>query len=288
MPKNLDPAKIKLGRQIFNDTRLSGNGTMSCATCHQADHGGAVTLKFAPPGVSGKSAPINVPTFLGSGLNFAQFWDGRALTLEDQIDGPTSNPDEMASNWPDIVARLKSDPNYITLFNIIYGAPPTPQTIKDSIAVFERSQTPVDSPFDLYLKGDKTAIDAQAQEGYILFKTLGCSSCHQGANIGGNMFQKFGIIQDYFHDRGHIIDKDYGRFNVTHLEEDRYVFKVPSLRNIALTAPYFHDGSAATLEQAVDIMAKYQLGRTLTEEERGKLVAFLKSLTGKTPEDPHE
>jgi cytochrome c peroxidase len=281
LPKDLNPAKVELGRKIFNDTRLSKNDTMSCATCHQADQGGTVRLINAPPGVSGKPVPLNVPTFLGSALNFAQFWDGRAATLEDQVDGPISGVDEMGSSWPEILAKLKSAPEYTNLFEKVYGVPPSQKSIKDAIAVFERSQVPVDSPFDRYLKGDNRAISIEAREGYALFKNLGCSSCHQGQNVGGNMFQKFGIIEDYFHDRGHIIDKDYGRFNVTHLEEDRYVFKVPSLRNVELTAPYFHDGSAATLEKAVDTMAKYQLGRTLSKDEQSKLVSFLKSLTGK-------
>jgi cytochrome c peroxidase len=293
LPKDLDPAKIDLGRKIFNDTKLSKNDTMSCATCHQVGQGGTVRLIHAPPGVSGKSVPLNVPTFFGSALNFAQFWDGRAATLEDQVDGPTSGADEMGSSWPEIIAKLKVIPEYKTSFQKIYGTLPDQKSVKNAIAVFERSQTPVDSPFDLYLKGDNRAIGMEAREGYALFKNLGCSSCHQGQNVGGNMFQKFGIIEDYFHDRGHVIDKDYGRYNVTHIEEDRYVFKVPSLRNIDQTAPYFHDGSAGTLEKAVDTMAKYQLGRTLSEDERSKLVAFLKSLTGKiatpsSPEDAHE
>jgi cytochrome c peroxidase len=189
----------------------------------------------------------------------------------------------MGSTWPEIIGKVKATPEYIQAFQNIYNNPPDKQNIKDAIAVFERSQVPVDSPFDLYLKGDKNAIGEEAKEGYALFKNLGCAACHQGQNVGGNMFQKFGIIEDYFHDRGHVIEKDYGRYNVTHHEEDRYVFKVPSLRNVALTAPYFHDGSAGTLDQAVDVMAKYQLGRTLSSTERSQLVAFLKTLTGKIP-----
>jgi cytochrome c peroxidase len=285
-PQNLDPAKVELGRKLFNDTKLSKDNIMSCATCHLPDQGGATDTIQAPPGVSGKSVPINVPTFHGSGMNFTQFWDGRATSLEEQLDGPIANPDEMGSSWSEIVGKIKATDEYVKAFESIYGESPDQSNIKDAIATFEHSQVPVDSPFDLYLKGNKTAINPQAKKGYELFKNLGCAACHQGQNVGGNMFQKFGIIEDYFAKRGNIIDKDYGRYNVTKAEEDRYFFKVPSLRNVALTAPYFHDGSAATLEQAVDVMAQYQLGRTLSNEERNQLVAFLKTLTGKIPASP--
>jgi len=283
MPPNLDPAKIELGRLLFHDTRLSKDGTLSCATCHQADHGGAIDMVHAPPGISGQSVPLNVPTFLGSSLNFAQFWDGRAASLEDQMDGPVTNHDEMGSSWRNIISIIKNEPLMIQSFDQVYHAEPSEQNIKDAISVFEQSQTPINSPFDRYLKGDKTAISIHAQKGYELFKNLGCAACHQGQNVGGNMFQKFGIIEDYFKDRGNIVERDYGRFNVTKAEDDRYVFKVPSLRNIALTAPYFHDGSAPTLERAVDVMAKYQLGRELSQEERASIVEFLKTLTGTIP-----
>jgi cytochrome c peroxidase len=285
-PADLDPKKVELGKKLFHDVRLSKNNSLSCASCHDLTKGGTLDRTATLPGVSGMEVPLNAPTIFGSSLNFAQFWDGRAITLEEQMDGPIQGEDEMASNWPVIVAKLKYIPEYVKAFQDIYQTPPTEKAIKDAIAEFERSQIPVDSPFDRYLMGNKTAISKEAQEGYLLFKNLGCASCHQGQNIGGNMFQKFGIIEDYFKDRGHVIEKDFGRFNVTKLEDDRHVFKVPSLRNIEQTAPYFHDGSVKTLDQAVEIMAKYQLGRQLTAEERSKLVAFLKSLTGKVPVKP--
>ena len=284
-PKDLDPAKVELGRKLFNDARLSRGDKMSCAFCHQPGHGGAIDQILAPAGVNGEAVHINVPTFFGSGLNSMQFWDGRAATLEDQIDGPITNPSEMGSSWPEITGKIKNIPEYYNAFQKSYRSPPTAENIKDAIATFERSQVPTNSPFDRYLKGDKDAIDQKAKDGYALFKNLGCASCHQGQNVGGNMLQKFGIIEDYFEQRGNIIDKDYGHFNVTKLEEDRYVFKVPSLRNIEQTPPYFHDGSAPTLEKAVDVMAKFQLGRELSPGERDQLVAFLKSLTG-TIESP--
>lgn len=283
--KGLDKRKVALGDALFNDPRLSANETMSCAFCHKMDTGGTLNQALAPAGVSGKHVPINVPTVFGSGHNFVQFWDGRAATLEDQISGPIENPDEMGSSWPKILEKLQKDPKYSKAFLEIYNSQPTKKAVTNAIAEFERSLLPVNSPFDNYLRGDKKAISPQAAEGYALFKNLGCSSCHQGANVGGNMFQKFGIMNNYFKDRGNIIDKDYGRFNVTKSEDDRFFFKVPSLRNVEQTAPYFHDGSAKTLEEAVDVMAKYQLGRKLKPAEREKLVAFLKSLTGKIPEN---
>lgn len=295
-PAGLDKRKVKLGETLFNDVRLSANDTLACASCHIVNEGGALHTPFALAGVSGKAVPINVPSVLGSSHNLAQFWDGRAESLESQIDGPALNPDEMGgSSWQQIAGKLAGLPEYSKAFMSVYNAPPTEKTIKDALSTFERSLVPVNSPFDRYLLGDSSAISDDAKEGYALFKQLGCVSCHQGANIGGNMFQKFGVMGDYFKDRGGINEKDYGRFAVTHDEDDRYVFKVPSLRNVALTAPYFHDGSAATLEQAVETMSHYQLGRKLSTDERDKLVAYLKTLTGTLPppdalepEKPHE
>jgi cytochrome c peroxidase len=281
-----DPKKVRLGGALFNDPKLSSDKSISCATCHVAEQGGAVHQQYSLPGVSGKTVNLNVPTILGSGLNFAQFWDGRADTLEDQIDGPLHGPDEMASDWPTVIERLRKDPHYAATFQELYGVSPNEKNVKDAIATFERAQQPVDAPFDRYLLGDKNAISALALKGYDTFKNLGCSSCHQGQNAGGNMFQKFGVIRDYFQDRGNVTENDFGRYGVTKKEEDKYFFKVPALRNVELTAPYFHDGSAKTLEQAVGIMAKYQLGRELSEQERAALVAFLKSLTGRIPVQP--
>ena len=282
-PTGLDPARVALGRQIFEDKKLSQNNSVSCATCHDLERGGTKNVALSMPGVSGKTLPIRIPSIIGSGLNFAQFWNGRAKTLEDQIEGPTHDPDEMASSWPEIVQKLKASPEYTKAFQRIYHSAPTPDAIRNAIATFERSIVYIDSPFDQYLRGDGSAISSEAKQGYQLFKNLGCASCHQGQNVGGNMFQKFGIVDDYFAKRGHISEDDFGRYNVTHDENDRYYFKVPSLRNVALIGPYFHDGSAQTLENGVDTMAVYQLGHTLSSDERGKIVAFLQTLTGKPP-----
>jgi cytochrome c peroxidase len=284
--EGLDPAKVRLGGRLFNDPQLSKNGAISCATCHDVKQGGTVHIRYAPAGVSGTANAINVPTMQGAALNFAQFWDGRAATLEAQVDGPLQNQNEMGTTWTVVLGRLSADKSYLTVFEKVYNGEPTPENVRDAIAAFERSRVPVGSPFDQYLKGKKDAISPQAAKGYDLFKNLGCVSCHQGRAVGGNMYQKLGIVRDYFADRGNITEKDYGRYNVTHDENDKFVFKVPSLRNVELTAPYFHDGSAATLEDAVSVMAKYQLGRELSPEERADLVAFLKSLTGEVPPLP--
>lgn len=277
----LDERKVALGEKLFHDPRLSKNGRVSCASCHNlTEKGGADGLQYSV-GVSGEEGAVNSPTVFNTAGHFIYFWDGRAETLEDQIDGPVSHPDEMATNWPAIVAKLKKDNEYSNLFNFIYQSPPTEQTIKDAIATFERSLNTPNAPFDQYLRGNEKAISPVAAQGYKYFKSFGCAACHQGQNIGGNMYQAFGVVGDYFKDRGTPMTKeDLGRYNVTGDDWDKHVFKVPSLRNIELTAPYFHDGSAKTLEEAVNIMAKYQVGRNLNEEEHNAIVEFLKTLTG--------
>ncbi|HEY4104579.1 MAG TPA: cytochrome c peroxidase, partial [Polyangiaceae bacterium] len=193
------------------------------------------------------------------------------------------NPLEMDTKWPDVIAKLKSDPAYTGAFAALFPAGITQETVESAIATFERTLLTQNSPFDRWLKGDDNALSAEQKAGYDLFKRVGCVACHQGQNVGGNMFQRFGVMGDYFGDRGHVTEADYGRFNVTHNESDRFVFRVPSLRNVALTAPYFHDGSAKTLPDAVGVMVKYQLGRKLEPEQIASIVAFLGSLTGEVP-----
>ena len=235
-------------------------------------------------GVDGAVGGVNAPTVLNSGLNFMQFWDGRAPKLEDQVSGPIHNPLEMGSNWSQVIDKLTKDAELTAAFKEIYNSPPTAKNIRDAIATYERALITPNSPFDRYLLGDEQALTVDAEKGYDLFVSLGCVSCHQGTNIGGNMFQRLGIMNDYFGDRGNITEADYGRYNVTNRESDKFKFKVPSLRNVALTAPYFHDGSAADLQTAVEMMIHYQLGQTATEQEVAQLVAFLESLTGELDE----
>lgn len=275
----LDQKKVDLGRRLFLDPRLSRDNTISCGSCHRLELAGT-DGRDRSIGVGGATGDINAPTVFNSGFNFHQFWDGRAATLEDQIDGPLTHPKEMGSSWPEVIRKLQNMPDYVKAFRALYLDGIQSAHIKDAIATFERSLITPDAPFDRYLRGDREALTERERAGYQRFKAYGCVACHQGVNIGGNMFQRFGIAADYFADRGHVTRADFGRFNVTGLERDRYRFKVPSLRNVALTAPYFHDGSAATLPDAVNTMAKYQLGRTLSPEDRDLIVAFLTSLTG--------
>lgn len=275
----LDKRKVELGKGLFHDPRLSQDNSFSCASCHDLSQGGT-DHRARSIGVGGQLGDVNAPTVFNSGFNFKQFWDGRAETLEDQIDGPIHNPKEMHSNWPEIIGKLKQDARYVSDFAALYPEGIQPRTIKDAMATFERSLITPNSRFDKYLRGDITAITEDEKRGYQLFKDYGCIACHQGINIGGNMFQKLGVMADYFADRGEQTTADLGRFNVTRQEVDRHTFKVPSLRNVARTAPYFHDGSAETLEEAVAIMAKYQLGRPLSSSDVDLIVKFLKTLTG--------
>ncbi len=275
----LDAKKVQLGMQLFHDARLSGDNTVSCASCHGLDHGGSDPVSRSR-GVGGKMGAVNAPTVFNSGFNFRQFWDGRAATLEDQIDGPVNNPVELASNWPQVITKLKLDVDYRKSFDALYPAGITALSIKDAIATFERSLITPNSRFDRFLRGDSTALSENEQVGYQLFKAIGCVSCHQGVNIGGNLYEKMGVMEDYFSTLGEVTQADLGRFARTGIEEQRYEFKVPSLRNVALTAPYFHNGSADTLEEAVRMMAKYQLGLELGETEQRRIAAFLSTLTG--------
>jgi len=276
---DIDADKAALGKQLFHDPRLSHNDTLACASCHNLAVNGADQQRVSL-GVEGRPGNINTPTVFNSSNNFALFWDGRAATLEEQIDGPVHNVNEMASGWPEIIKKLNRDEQFKQDFKHSYPDGLTVANIKDAIAEFERGLTTPNARFDRYLRGDQTAINEQELHGYQLFKNYGCIACHQGMNVGGNMYQKLGVMRDYFKDRGHITQVDYGRFNVTGNEQDRHYFRVASLRNVALTAPYFHDGSAKTLEQAIKVMAKYQLGRTIPPEDIRDIVAFLKTLTG--------
>jgi cytochrome c peroxidase len=277
----LDQVKVTLGEKLYHDEKLSSDGKVSCATCHDLKKGG-VDGKVVSAGAKGRLGSINSHTVFNSSYNFKQFWDGRADTLEAQVDGPLNNPKEMDFSWERAIAYLKSMPEYQQAFTKAYPKQGiTKTTISHAIAEFERSLiTP--SPFDDYLRGNQHALTTEQKHGYELFKSYGCVACHQGVNVGGNMFQKFGLVNDYFKDRGHITEADYGRYNVTQQESDRYFFKVPSLRNVELSAPYFHDGSTQSLVKAVQIMGKYQLARDISTKDAEAIVAFLKSLTGKS------
>lgn len=275
----LDIRRVTLGRRLFHEPRLSVDNTVACANCHVLDHGGADSTPHSH-GVGGREGGINAPTVFNSGYNFRQFWDGRAATLEAQIDGPIRNPLEMASDWPQVIAKLQADREYRHAFAEIYPDGMTADNIKDAIATFERSLSTPNSRFDRFLRGERDVLSGEELAGYALFKEIGCISCHQGVNVGGNLYEKMGVMEEYFGRRGNVTAADLGRYVLTGVEEQRFEFKVPSLRNVALTAPYFHDGSAATLEEAVRLMAKHQLGLTLSPERQRLIAGFLRTLTG--------
>jgi cytochrome c peroxidase len=281
---DVDMDRVLLGRSLFHDTALSGDGTIACATCHMLDHGGAEPRKTST-GIRGQVGPINSPTVLNAGYNFVQFWDGRAKDLQEQAAGPVENPIEMGAKWDEVVERLKKNEEYVATFAKLYEDGITKDNATDAIAEYEKSLiTP--SRFDKYLLGDETAITNAEKKGYSTFKELGCTACHAGIIAGGTMFQKMGLVNDYFKDRGTpVTEADLGRFNVTKNAAEKHFFKVPTLRNVELTAPYLHDGSRATLEETVQVMGKYQLGKDLTDAQINSIVTFLKSLTGTPP--PH-
>lgn len=275
---DLPTDKVALGKRLFFDPRLSHNDKVSCATCHQLESGGSDRLPVSV-GIDGRKGGINAPTVFNSSLNFVQFWDGRAASLEEQAAGPVHNPLEMASNWAEVIPKLSRDESYRQDFSRIYQQGMTGETIVDAIAAYERTLLTPNSRFDRFLRGDKAALDPLEHTGYQRFLDYGCASCHQGVGVGGNMFQRFGVMGSYLKDDAGR-QADLGRFNVTGLDQDKNVFKVPSLRNVAVTPPYFHDGSAGSLEEAVIVMGRFQLGRELSTEDVNALVAFLRTLTG--------
>ena len=275
----LDARKVALGRRLFFDKRLSADSQASCSSCHDLSRWGTDGA-LHPAGPDPSQGSINTLSVFNSGYNYRLLWDGRFATLEDLVEFPLQHAGAMTDNWPKVIARIEHDPDYVRDFSTIYPEGIGQRAIKDVIAVYVRSLTTPDSRFDRYLRGDATALDSEERAGYELFKNLGCISCHQGRNVGGNMYEKLGLVGNYFENRGNIRKTDYGRYNVTGNEEDRYEFRVPSLRNVALTGPYFHDASANTLELAVATMAKYQLGVDLSNEEVRRIVRFLNTLTG--------
>ncbi|MGL4622774.1 cytochrome-c peroxidase [Chroococcidiopsis sp.] len=280
---SLDRGKVALGEQLFHDRRLSSDNRISCLSCHALNRGGADNKAFSI-GVNGAVGNVNTPTVYNSAFNAYLNWNGKFSTLEDFTTAVIQNPRAMGIQWQVLLPKLQRVPDYVRAFNQNYPDGLTATNVVDAIATYLRSLYTPNSRFDRYLRGDKSAISATEKEGYRLFQTYGCVSCHQGMNVGGNLFQKFGIMGDYFRDRGKIAKVDLGRYNVTQDEADMFVFRVPSLRNVALTAPYFHDGSVQTLEQAINIMAKYQLGRSLSARDTQFIVQFLRTLTGEHSE----
>lgn len=282
--KPIQPAKVTdqkyvdLGMKLYFDPRLSKSGFISCNSCHNLSMGGTDNLKTSI-GHNWSKGPINSPTVLNSSLNLAQFWDGRAADLKEQAGGPIANPGEMAFTHELAVDMLRSIPGYVAEFQEAFGTEKiTINEVTLAIAAFEETLVTPNSRFDQWLKGDKNAISPTELAGYNLFKNSGCVACHNGEAVGGNSFQKMGVVEPY-----HATSPAEGRSAVTGNDADRFNFKVPTLRNVELTYPYFHDGEADTLTQAVDTMGRLQLGKKFTDDENAQIVAFLKTLTGDQP-----
>jgi cytochrome c peroxidase len=271
--------KVDLGRKLFHDPRLSRGGDMSCASCHDLERAGA-DARPLPIGRDGKPLDYNPPTVFNAGVSFRLNWRGNFRTFEEQNEGVLLDPRLMGTTWPELLARLRADVGYQGAFQAVYQSQPERAHVLDSLAAFQRSLVTPDARFDRYLRGDANAITPEEERGYSLFKDYGCTACHQGVNVGGNLFQQFGVFHNPFAARATVAEPDLGRLTITGKAADRHVFRVPSLRNVAVTAPYFHDGSAATLAEAVEIMGRSQLGRKLSQEDIGRIVAFLQTLTG--------
>ncbi|MFC5079851.1 Cytochrome c551 peroxidase precursor [Vibrio thalassae] len=275
----LDQQKVELGKALWFEPRLSASNTISCNSCHNVATGGVDNL---PSSIGHKWAigPINSPTVLNSDLNFVQFWNGRAKDLQEQAAGPIENPLEMAFTHDLAIGTLQSIPQYRQWFESAYGSKSfTINEVTDAIATFEKTLRTPNAAFDQWLKGDDSALTKEQVEGYALFKQKGCTACHSGPLAGGQMYQKMGLVKTFNTD-----NPDIGRAAVTGKDFDKYVFKVPTLRNIELTYPYFHDGSVWDLQEAVEVMADIQLGQPLTKDESKKITAFLRSLTGEQPQ----
>jgi cytochrome c peroxidase len=277
--QNINLAQVELGKKLYFDTRLSKSGFISCNSCHNLSMGGTDNLKTSI-GDHWQQGPINAPTVLNSSLNVAQFWDGRAADLKAQAGGPIANPGEMASSHTLAIDVLESIPAYVTEFKQVFGKEKINiDMVTQAIAEFEKTLVTPNSRFDQYLLGNNDAITANEKAGYKLFKDSGCVACHNGEAVGGNSFQKMGVVKAY-----KTKSSAQGLSGVTGKDADRFKFKVPTLRNVEMTYPYFHDGEAATLTDAVDMMGRLQLGKKLSSKQNAQIVAFLKTLTGDQPE----
>lgn len=281
------PAKVQLGTMLYFDPRLSASHAISCSSCHNIGLGG-VDAQETSIGHQWQRGGRNAPTVFNAVFNTAQFWDGRAKDLEQQAGGPLLNPIEMASPPEHVAEQLAAIPGYVVAFKAAFPSESQPVTLANAqkaIAVFEATLTTPNAPFDKYLNGDASALTSTQKEGLQLFINKGCATCHHGINLGGTMYAPFGVVENPGADL--LPPSDKGRFTVTKTVSDEYVFKVPTLRNIALTAPYFHSGRSWDLRQAVSVMGVSQLGAQLTADEIDKIVVFLDALTGEQPKIVH-
>jgi len=286
-------AKIELGKTLYFDPRLSSTGTISCNSCHNVMASGDDSRPVSV-GVEGQKGGRSAPTVFNSAFLSVQFWDGRVPTLEAQAKGPVTNPIEMGmKDWDAVITRLKSIPGYAPMFETAFGGenPMTADNTAKAIAAYERTLITPNSSYDRYAKGDKTALTVQQLKGMNTFAELGCIACHSGPNfsgpnlpIGMGWFMKFPTFTGSEYDEKYRLMEDMGRFEATKKEADKQMWRVPTLRNIAFTAPYFHNGAVKTLDEAVRVMAKTQLNKNLSDEQVQNLVAFLNALTGEIPE----
>jgi cytochrome c peroxidase len=277
--ERLDAEKVELGRKLFHDVRLSHDDTIACATCHGLAMGGD-DGQVRSPGIDGRPLDFNTPTIFNVAISFRLNWRGNFRGLEEQNESVLLNPRIMNTTWPALLAKLQGDGAYSKSFVAAYGGAPAAGNMLDALAAFQRSLLTPNSRFDRRLRGDHNAISPEEERGYQLFKSYGCVACHQGVNLGGNLFQRFGVFYDPFAQRKSATEADLGRFSVTGVEADKHVFRVPSLRNVAITAPYFHNGEISSLVEAVEIMARSQLGKELPAEDIDRIVQFLHTLTG--------
>lgn len=289
----MSEAKIELGKQLFFDPRLSVDGTVSCNSCHNVMASGTDNRPVSV-GVAGQKGGRSAPTVWNAAFLTAQFWDGRAATLEDQAKGPVLNPIEMGMPSQEVaVARIKAIPGYAEQFKTVFGGadPVTYDNIAKAIATYERTLVTPNSAFDRFMKGDKQALSEQAQRGMKAVEEVGCTACHTGANFAGptslpmgeGFYQKFPTFADNVYVKKYKLDEDQGRYAVTKDDSDKHMWRVPTWRNVALTAPYFHNGAVPTLDEAVRVMAKTQLNKDLSDAQVADIVAFLNSLTGEFP-----
>jgi len=281
------PEKVALGKMLYHDPRLSSTGTVACASCHNTMLGGEDNRPNSM-GVNGQTGGRSAPTVWNAAFSDVQFWDGRAASLEEQAAGPVTNPIEMGmKSWDDVVARLKTIKGYSHAFELAFGSDHeaiTKENATKAIAAYERTLITPNSAYDKYVEGDKDAMTEQQIRGMNKAVELGCTSCHSGPAFNGSgAFQKFPVHSNGYFEAQYHFSKDLGRAEVTKDKKDEHLFKVPTLRNIALTAPYFHNGSVPTLDKAVKIMAKLQADKDLSDEDTADIVAFLNALTGEFP-----
>ena len=278
----LDPRAVQLGRRLFHDPILSGNG-FSCSTCHPVDGYGVDGLARSIK-TGGGFDVMNTPSVLNSGFNASQLWNGKARSLEEQLDGVINNPLHMDSSWQKVLANLKGEPDYASAFASLYPAGISQASVSHAVSSYERSLITPDSALDGYLRGDEQALTQQQLKGLELFQQYGCISCHQGVNLGGNLFARSGIYESIHTEQEQLNDFDFGRYTYTGDPRDKFVFRVPSLRNVAKTAPYFHDGKVERLDEAIRTMARAQLNIDMPDEDVDLIEQFLHSLTGQLPE----